>query len=234
MTRASVQHGERMTAAFVVSVDVAILTVRQGRLGVLVERGSGIAPSGGWRLPYAPLLNGALDDVAAQILHASAGVEKAHDALFVEQLRTYGTIARTSGGSISVAYVALVAEASMAPSLGRVFALDDLHETGFLADGQDRLLDDAVERVRAKFEYTTVATTLVTEPFTIPELRRVYESVWSVTLHSANFRRKVLATPGFVVPDEDETGDRRGPDLFRRGTAALLHPAMLRPSGPEA
>lgn len=223
-----------MMVTFPVTADVAILTVRQGRLGVLVERVGDDIGNGGWRLPRAQLTSGELDDVAAQILHSSAGVVKAHDALFLEQLRTYGSRSRSDRGAISVAYVALVAESSLVPSSGRVFALDDLYETGVLADGQDRLLEDAVERVRAKFEYTTVATTLVTEPFTIPELRRVYESVWSVALHSANFRRKVLATPGFVVSDEAETSGRRGPDLFRRGTAALLHPAMLRPSGPEA
>lgn len=225
---------EEVSESFLVSVDVAILTVRQGRLGVLVERlGSGVA-AGAWRLPRAHLGVGELDDVAARVLQSSAGVAKARDAVFVEQLRTYGVVSPTGEGAITVAYVALVAESSLVPSSGRVFALDDLHETGVLADGQGRLLDDAVERVRAKFEYTTVATTLVTEPFTIPELRRVYESVWSVALHSANFRRKVLATPGFVVPDDADVGDRRGPDLFRRGTAALLHPAMLRTSGPEA
>jgi 8-oxo-dGTP diphosphatase len=105
-----------------------------------------------------------------------------------------------------------------------------------LAFDHDVILVDAIERVRAKFEYTTVATSLVTEPFTVPELRRVYESVWGVNLHPANFRRKVMATPGFVVPlasaigDGIDGGERRGPDLFRRGTAALLHPAMLRPA----
>ena len=226
-------HPEEAAASFAVLVDVAILTVRQGRLGVLVERvGSGVA-GGPWRLPRAHLGVGELDDVAVHLLQSSAGVAKARDAVFVEQLRTYAMVPPTDEGAITVAYVALVAESSLAPSSGRVFALDDLHETGVLAHGQIRLLDDAVERVRAKFEYTTVATTLVTEPFTIPELRRVYESVWSVALHSANFRRKVLATPGFVVPDDADVGDRRGPDLFRRGTAALLHPAMLRPGGPE-
>jgi ADP-ribose pyrophosphatase YjhB (NUDIX family) len=108
--------------------------------------------------------------------------------------------------------------------------------TRVLAFDHDVILGDAIERVRAKFEYTTVATSLVTEPFTVPELRRVYESVWGVNLHPANFRRKVLATPGFVVSsalsdgDGVEGGERRGPDLFRRGTAALLHPAMLRPA----
>lgn len=219
--------------AFDVSVDVAILTVRQGRLGVLVERANAGGPTGGWRLPRIGVGSGELDDIAAKLLHSAAGVAKARDAVFVEQLRTYATNRSAGAGSLSVAYVALVAESSLVPSGGRVFAIDDLHETGVLAEGQNRILDDAVERVRAKFEYTTVATTLVTEPFTIPELRRVYESVWSVTLHSANFRRKVLATPGFVIPDE-ETTDRRGPDLFRRGTAALLHPAMLRPSDHEA
>ncbi len=219
---------------FAVTVDVAVLTVRQGRLGVLVERADGSATTGGWVLPHAVVAVPALDDVAAAVLQSAAGVAKARDALFLEQLRTYGDGAATSP-SISVAYVALVGESTLLPSGGRVFALDDLYETGVLADGQNRVLDDAVERVRSKFEYTTVATTLVTEPFTIPELRRVYESVWSVTLHPANFRRKVLATPGFVVSENENDGaDRRGPDLFRRGTAALLHPAMLRPPDTES
>lgn len=219
---------------FVVSVDVAVLTVRQGRLGVLVERADSSAAASGWVLPHAVVAGAALDDAAATVLQSAAGVAKARDALFLEQLRTYGDGAATAP-SISVAYVALVGESTLLPSTGRVFALDDLYETGVLVDGQNRVLDDAVERVRSKFEYTTVATTLVTEPFTIPELRRVYESVWSVTLHPANFRRKVLATPGFVVSENESDGtDRRGPDLFRRGTAALLHPAMLRPPDAES
>ena len=219
---------------FAVTVDVAVLTVRQGRLGVLVERADSSVAAGGWVLPHAVVAVPALDDAAATVLQSAAGVAKARDALFLEQLRTYGDGAAT-GPSISVAYVALVGESTLLPSTGRVFALDDLYETGVLVDCQNRVLDDAVERVRSKFEYTTVATTLVTEPFTIPELRRVYESVWSVTLHPANFRRKVLATPGFVVPENESDGtDRRGPDLFRRGTAALLHPAMLRPPDTES
>jgi 8-oxo-dGTP diphosphatase len=218
-----------------VTVDVAVLTVRQGRLGVLAERDGTTA--GGWRLPYESVRERDLDAVAASVLESAGGVAEARDALFVEQLRTYGPM---DDGRISVAYVALVAESTLTPSSvssGRVFALDDLHETGVLDEADARVLDDAVERVRAKLEYTTIATTLVVEPFTIPELRRVYETVWSVTLHPANFRRKVLATPGFVVADDDDQGAttvRRGPDLFRRGTAALLHPAMLRPVDAES
>lgn len=226
-----------------ITVDVAVLTVRQGRLSVLVERADSVWRSGepaeepgllgAWHLPRAVVMAQDLDDVADAIVQDAGGIAEANDAQFVEQLRTYGTMsARPTDCRLSVAYVALVAESALAPPTGRVFAVDDLQEAGVLAYGHAPLLDDAVERVRAKFEYTTVATTLVTEPFTIPELRRVYESVWSVPLHPANFRRKVLATPGFVVSDAT-AGDRRGPDLFRRGTAALLHPAMLRPGEPD-
>jgi 8-oxo-dGTP diphosphatase len=112
----------------------------------------------------------------------------------------------------------------------RVFAVDDLlAEPETFVDAP--VLVDAVERVRAKLEYTTIATSLLPEPFTIPELRRVYEAVWGVALHPANFRRKVLATEGFVVPAphaQSEEIHPGGPDLFRPGVAALLHPAMLR------
>jgi 8-oxo-dGTP diphosphatase len=215
-----------------VNVAIAVLTVKQGRLSVVAERS--VSPPGELHLPTVCVGADHLDDLGVSLLQGSAGIKHSHDALFLEQLKTYGP--NTSGAgvrTISVGYVALVAEAIISPKNGRVFAVDDLRETGALADGDVVLLDDAVERVRSKFEYTTVATTLVTEPFTIPELRRVYESVWSVTLHPANFRRKVLATPAFVVADVNSGNQRRGPELFHRGEAALLHPAMLRPTGSD-
>jgi 8-oxo-dGTP diphosphatase len=282
------------TNALELVVEVAVFTIRQGRLSVVATRREQFPHRGAWSLLSAPLQAGEdTDAVAERVLRTQAGAHSGRDTMFVEQLRTYSAPGRVPDRWVaSVAYVALIADVGLSVGeLGavdtRVFAVDDLgvtvgenspvepplsnsaggsrgpasgtsagisagssagsfaatpqgtshqESTRVLAFDHDVILGDAIERVRAKFEYTTVATSLVTEPFTVPELRRVYESVWGVNLHPANFRRKVLATPGFVVSsalsdgDGVEGGERRGPDLFRRGTAALLHPAMLRPA----
>ena len=213
-------------------VDVAVLTVRQGRLGVLAAR-TRTDDRGSWGLPLTPVAGEEDCDAAAErVLLLQAAAVSGRDTMFLEQLRTYSEApSEPTERRVSVAYVALVANLSLSPSatgISRVFDVDDLANTGVLAADHEAMLFDAIERVRSKLEYTTVATSLVTEPFTIPELRRVYESVWGVTLHPANFRRKVLATPEFVRPEAADD-IRRGPDLYRRGSATLLHPAMLRP-----
>lgn len=236
------------TSVWSVSLDVAALTVRNGRLGVLAVRPR--EGSAGWglssvrvdardadldalaRSTIEPLLRGDERAVGAR----DEGVREG--ARFVEQLRTYAWPAPMrpgkggEGSELCVAYVALVPDL-VPPAPARVFDVEDLLGAGLLDAGRELVVRDAVERVRSKLEYTTVATSLVTEPFTIPELRRVYESVWGVALHPANFRRKVLATPGFVIASDDAAGSgeqAHGPVLFRGGGAALLHPAMLRPS----
>lgn len=88
-----------------------------------------------------------------------------------------------------------------------------------------------MERARAKLEYTPLATAFCREPFTITELRSVYEAVWGVGLDPRNFHRKVTKVSGFV----ERTGDERKPPtgrpaaLYRSGRAGQLHPPMLRP-----
>ncbi|MGH3730757.1 MAG: NUDIX hydrolase, partial [Micromonosporaceae bacterium] len=97
-----------------------------------------------------------------------------------------------------------------------------------------RILGDGVERARGKLEYSPLATAFCPPEFTVGQLRRVYEEVWGVPLDPRNFHRKVTGTPDFVVAtDRTVTGDRGRPaQLFRRGTASLLHPPLLRPGDP--
>lgn len=176
--------------------------------------------------------------------------------LHLEQLGTYGRPGRDPRlRVISVAYLAFApelpepqagsdAEAAAWVPVGSLGLADDGSSqrpgtTRKLAFDHARILADGLERARSKLEYTPLATSFVAEPFTISELRTVYETVWGESLHAGNFHRKVLSVPGFVESTGETTetgGPRGGPRarLCRRGDARLLHPALLRPGREEA
>jgi 8-oxo-dGTP diphosphatase len=233
------------------TVDVVILTVRQGQLCVLLVRRGGHPHLGRWALPggfVGP--RETLDAAARRELAEETGLDT---GTHFEQLATYGDPDRDPRMRvISVAYLALVPDLPR-PAGGTdatdarywpvadlaAFAEERPAESGAgepaLAFDHGRILIDAVDRARSKLEYTSLATTFLEEPFTIADLRRVYEAVWGVPLHPANFRRKVLSTPGFVVPTGDERPTGRGwAELYTRGTTAQLHPAILRSGTPRA
>ena len=228
------------TEAAAVTVDVVLATVRDGELCVLLVR-RGVDPfAGRWALPggfVAP--DEDLDHAAARELGEETGIDMASGG-HLEQLRTYGQPGRDPRGRVvSVAYVALVprlpAPVSGTDAAGARFWPVDRLGRARLAFDHARIAADGVERIRSKLEYTTLAMTFVDEPFSIPDLRHVYEAVWGVSLDPANFARKVSGTPGFVVPTgvrarSGAPGGGRRPGLYRRGPADALHPPILRPA----
>ena len=229
-------------AACAVAVDVALMTVEDGVLRLLLVEPERSVPGARWALPGRRVREDeTLDDTAHRALAELAGVHV--PSAVVEQLRTYGDPERDPRGRVvSVAYLALSAT-PVVPDPARTARMVDVatHDDpgapeGPAAEGlaydHGRIVADALERARARLEYTSLATAFLREPFTIAELRAVYEAVWGMPLDPANFARKVRSTPGFVVPVAGTAAP--GPSggrpaaLHRRGTATLLHPAMLR------
>lgn len=152
---------------------------------------------------------------------------------------TYGSPRRDPRGRVvTVAYLALVpglappAAATDAADARWVAVSELLEDPRRLAFDHHRILTVGVERARAKLEYSPLAAAFCPDEFTVAELRRVYEAVWGTTLDPRNFHRKVTGTPGFVVETRRTTtrDGGRPAQLYRRGDARLLHPAMLRPS----
>jgi 8-oxo-dGTP diphosphatase len=101
-----------------------------------------------------------------------------------------------------------------------------------LAFDHHQILDDGVERARAKLEYSPLGTAFCPDEFTIGDLRRVYQAVWDTALDPRNFHRKVSSTADFLVETGRITSGESGRParLFRRGDVDRLHPALLRPS----
>jgi 8-oxo-dGTP diphosphatase len=145
---------------------------------------------------------------------------------------------------VSTAYLALMPDLPLPRAGGdaaaaRFWPLSELAGAGGrqVAFDHTEIIDDAVERARAKLEYTSLATSFVDEPFSLSDLRRVYESVWGTELDPANFRRKVLSTPGFVNAAGRRiapVGGGRPAELYRAGGAIELHPPLMRVSSPSA
>jgi len=218
------------------ATDLVILTVRDGRLQVLLIR-RGIAPyRGRWALPggfVRPAED--LEATARRELAEETGL--ASDRIHLEQVATYGAPDRDPRGRVvSVAYLALVPDlpapvaGSDAASASWVEAVQVLDDPGRLAFDHHRILTDGVERARAKLEYSPLATAFCPPEFTISELRGIYEAVWGIPLDPRNFHRKVTKTPDFVAPlGATTTRDGGRPaQLFHRGTATTLHPPMTR------
>jgi 8-oxo-dGTP diphosphatase len=211
-----------------------------------VRPGAGAAPDGPGATEEEDLAEAAARELAEE---AGPRLQTQH----LEQLKTYGTPGRDPRMRVvSVAYLAFgpempepeagsdAADAQWVPvaALGLIETGQRPGTTRKLAFDHARILADGLDRARAKLEYTPLATAFVTEPFTISELREVYETVWGEKLHPGNFHRKILSVPGFVESTGDMTqtgGARGGPrsKLYRRGDAALLHPALLRPGREE-
>ena len=220
---------------FAVTVDIALFTIREGELSVLVVRRGEAPYRGRWALPGGFVRpEEDLDAAALRELREETGLTS---GFHLEQLRSYGAPRRDPRmRTVTVAHLAL------APGLTTPVAGTDAAQAEWqavdgllsrrpgLAFDHGQILTDALERARAKLEYTPLAAAFCPEEFTVGELRRVYETVWGTTLDPRNFHRKVSKTPGFLVPTGASTtrDGGRPAQLFRRGSLEVLNPPLAR------
>jgi 8-oxo-dGTP diphosphatase len=212
--------------AFAVTVDVVILTMSDSRLHVLLVR-RGVAPfEGMWAIPGGfKRPTETLDEAAKRELAEETGVDSAS---LLTQFGAYGDPGRDPRMNVvTVAYLAVlrevrgIAAGTDAAGAALIPVSEALSGKIELAFDHAQIVRDAVKRVRADLELTGIAAAFVGPTFTMAELRAVYEGVWGVHLDGANFRRRVVAEGGWVIP----TGRRAQPgstggkpaELFRAG-----------------
>jgi 8-oxo-dGTP diphosphatase len=214
--------------AFAVTVDVVILTMSAGMLHVLLVRRGEDPFEGMWAIPGGfKRPTETLDEAAKRELREETGVDAAS---LLAQFGAYGDPGRDPRMNVvTVAYLAVLRDVG-AIEAGTDAADADLTSVSDVLNGKlqlafdhQRIVRDAIERVRVELEASGVATAFVGQTFTMAELRSVYEAIWGVQLDAANFRRSILAEEGWVVP----TGRRARPgstggrpaELYRAGRA---------------
>ncbi len=187
-----------------VTVDLAIFTVLDADLKILLIRRKLPPFQGEWALPGGFVQIGptateqgeSVEDAAYRELEEETGLPRR--TLYLEQLQTFGRPGRDPRERvITVAWVALV-RPDLAPSVhagtdaadARWFSVrDELDELTLAFDHQE-IVTAALTRVRGKVDYSSIAFELVPPTFTIAELRSVHEAVKGMTYDPGNFRRR--------------------------------------------
>lgn len=220
------------------TVDVCVFTIRAGMLSVLLVQRADHPHRGAWALPGGFVRpDETAETAAARELAEETGLEHLPAEVHLEQLGTYTAPDRDPRlRVVSVAHLAFAPglpapEAGSDAAAARWWPVADLagDDAPELAFDHAEILTDALERARAKLEYTTLAAAFCDDTFTLADLQRVYEAVWGTQVSRTPFRRKVLASPGFVVEAGELTATGGRPaKLYRRGPARFLPTPIVR------
>lgn len=194
-----------------VTIDLVLMTVRAGKLSVLLQQRDDHPFKGHWALPGGFVgIDEGLDDAALRVLRTKAGLPTLG---WLEQLFTFGAPSRDPRMRvITVAYFALIPLAVLDAALQ---SRADLHlvnldipwagenggpvsaqstDGGDLALAFDHatILGTAVARLRGKLDYSPIGFGLLPEVFTLRDLQDVHEAILGTQVNKPAFRRRML------------------------------------------
>jgi 8-oxo-dGTP diphosphatase len=199
-----------------VAVDVVILTVREGRLEVVLVKRDHSPFEGLWSIPGGFVrYDESLEAAAMRKLAEVTGVSD----VYLEQLYTFGDPERDPRMRvITVVYYALIRSDQMQiPALGdSSYLVCWAYDLPQLAFDHESIMRYSLQRLRAKLEYTTIGFQLLAHEFTMSELQEVYQAILNRKLDKRNFRKKLLLMR--IVEPTSHTkmvGPHRPAQLFR-------------------
>ncbi len=177
-----------------IAADTVIFTVKEEELNVLLVKTNKAPFKGQWAAPGGLVKpDESVDSAAKRHLRTATGIGD----VYLEQLYTFGRVDRDPFGRVvSVAYFALIPWRDFRRNgAGR---RADIQWRGVsrlpgLAYDHGEMIRCAVERLKAKIEYTNIAYSLLPPRFTLTELQRIYEIILGRELDKRNFRKKIVS-----------------------------------------
>ncbi len=199
-----------------VTVDVAIFTLRQSQLQVLLILRRHWPFESMWALPGGFVrIDESLEEAARRELEEETGVCD----VYLEQLYTFGRPDRDPRTRvITVAYFALVSSDRL-----ELHADTDAADVGWfpaidsppLAFDHADILSYAVTRLRYKLEYSAVGFQLLPAEFTLTDLQTAYQIILDEQLDKRNFRRRILQAEILEETGKYRVGEHRPARLYR-------------------
>jgi 8-oxo-dGTP diphosphatase len=177
-----------------VTVDTIIFTIKSGALKLLLVKRQVQPFKDKWAIPGGFVrIDQSLEDAAKFKLEDKTGVKD----VYLEQLYTFGDPKRDPRGRvITVAYFALINSDNIVLKNGK-----DAHDAEWfdieklppLSFDHEEIIGYALKRLKWKFEYTTVAFSLLPKKFTLTQVQELYECVFREQFDKRNFRKKILS-----------------------------------------
>ena len=158
----------------------------------------------------------ALEEAAKRELQEETNVKN----IYLEQLYSFGEPKRDPRGRvITVSYMALINSNNEAIELKAT--TDSLKAEWYsfnnlpnLAFDHKQILSYAFKRLKWKFEYTTVAFSLLPKKFTLTQLQNIYEAVFGKSFDKRNFRKKIFTLDLLKKEDLKLDVSYRPPQLY--------------------
>lgn len=204
-----------------VTATVVVLTLRGDDLVVLARR----RPSdggAGLMLPSACMgIGERLESAASRAVRDGAGVEASRLQRRPERIRIYDCVPEP--GAVTVAYLAIAPSATSA-NTDTTWATVQDGLADALAVDHGVIVADALRRMKHLAQTTTAAAAFCGEVFTLTELRRVYEILWSTSVDPGNFTHAIKArSDSFVATGQrTRTTAKILVRLYRTGPATVL------------
>ena len=194
-----------------VTVDILILTVRDGKLVLMLSRRMTPPYEGRMSLPGR---------FVGQEEHAETAVRQLLKEMlpvsdpYIEQLYTFSEVNRDPRGRvISLAYLVIVTQQCLEQVLAEKKTVMQPYEVSLGPDGlrltgadgtvligsdlgfdHGRIIETGVQRLRGKIDYTDIGFRFINSlsAFSPSELQTVFEAILDTSLDRSNFRRLIL------------------------------------------
>ncbi|WP_072764915.1 NUDIX hydrolase [Arenibacter nanhaiticus] len=154
-------------------------------------------------------------EAARRVLLQFTGLEN----IFLKELKAYSDVDRDPGARcISIGQYALIRineydKEQVERHGAKWFAVDELPE---MVLDHNKMISDALDRLKEKARRKPLGFELLPEKFTIPQLQNLYEAIYQRKLDDRNFRKKLLSFGLLIKLDEkDKTSSKKGAFLYR-------------------